>query len=492
MSFKYNDEITEDKTLSVDNLNKITKPIDPTRDGYTFDGWYLEGEKWSFIGYVVTENITLEARWRTSEPPVLIGVVTEQTYYIGSGSYNPIFGVKAETPDGIDITDDIIVAETFSLDVIGFYTINISITFEERSTEATILLTVLEDNIPKNLSENVTITMWHAMGEDKANLIRGYADEFKVLYPNVTVVIPEGTGTYDTLKSNMINAITAGDFPNMVQGYPDHVAEYLNGNAVLNLNPYIYSSDWGLNGDDALTDIIGSYLEENTQYDANGTYYSLPFNKSTEVMIYNKTVLDKLGLAVPQTWQDIVAMAPQITAEGKLIAKAKVIAANPTKSEAQLTSEIAAAQALIVPAAYDSTGNAFITFTRQFGGAYTSIDFSTFLGNLLWNKNANTFAAMQFLKDNKTAITLPEFWDQDYASTPFVNQQTFITIGSTAGVTYNVPSSGFEVGVAPVPYNADKPNEKAVIQQGTNISLMSTGTAQQKACFMVILEIFNI
>lgn len=440
-------------------------------------------------GAKATAKVDLTVKGDTTvAPPVLLGVVAQQTYYIGSGDYDPLAGITAKAPDDTDITANIVVTGAYLLDAAGSYTINIRITHEGVRASASISLTVVDSGIPKALTDNVTITMWHAMGEDKANLIRGYADEFKVLYPNVTVVIPEGTGTYDTLKSNMINAITAGDFPNMVQGYPDHVAEYLNGNAVLNLNPYIYSSDWGLNGDDALTDIIGSYLEENTQYDANGTYYSLPFNKSTEVMIYNKTVLDKLGLAVPQTWQDIVAMAPQITAEGKLIAKAKVIAANPTKSEAQLTSEIAAAQALIVPAAYDSTGNAFITFTRQFGGAYTSIDFSTFLGNLLWNKNANTFAAMQFLKDNKTAITLPEFWDQDYASTPFVNQQTFITIGSTAGVTYNVPSSGFEVGVAPVPYNADKPNEKAVIQQGTNISLMSTGTAQQKLASWLFLK----
>jgi multiple sugar transport system substrate-binding protein len=44
----------------------------------------------------------------------------------------------------------------------------------------------------------------------------------------------------------MINAITAGTYPNMVQGYPDHVAEYLNGKVVLNLNPYIEHDTFGV------------------------------------------------------------------------------------------------------------------------------------------------------------------------------------------------------------------------------------------------------
>ena len=194
----------------------------------------------------------------------------------------------------------------------------------------TIVLRVLSSEIPITLtSQPITITMWHAMGEANQALLQKYADSFKKIYPNVTVVIPAGAGNYDTLKNNMINAITANAMPNLVQAYPDHVAEYLNGNVVLKLNPYIESDIHGLNGADAIDDIIASYLEENSQYDAAGTYYSLPFNKSTEVMIYNKTVFDKLGLTAPTTWQDVIAMAPELKAEGDAIAEAQVRKANP-------------------------------------------------------------------------------------------------------------------------------------------------------------------
>ena len=42
---------------------KVAKPQDPQKEGYTLDGWYIDGEKWSFAGYTVTENMTLTAKW---------------------------------------------------------------------------------------------------------------------------------------------------------------------------------------------------------------------------------------------------------------------------------------------------------------------------------------------------------------------------------------------------------------------------------------------
>ena len=43
--------------------SKISEPLQPERNGYRFDGWYVGEEKWSFIGYVVTENLALYAKW---------------------------------------------------------------------------------------------------------------------------------------------------------------------------------------------------------------------------------------------------------------------------------------------------------------------------------------------------------------------------------------------------------------------------------------------
>ena len=49
---------------TVQKGDKASLPvIDTERLGYTFDGWYVGDEKWSFIGYSITEDITIEAKW---------------------------------------------------------------------------------------------------------------------------------------------------------------------------------------------------------------------------------------------------------------------------------------------------------------------------------------------------------------------------------------------------------------------------------------------
>ena len=42
---------------------KVTKPTDPVKEGYIFDGWYIDDEKWVFSGYTITSDITLTARF---------------------------------------------------------------------------------------------------------------------------------------------------------------------------------------------------------------------------------------------------------------------------------------------------------------------------------------------------------------------------------------------------------------------------------------------
>ena len=512
----YNAEVTLDLGEAFNPLEGVTAT--DREDGdltnqIIVNGWEAGDENaigTSRVTLTVTdsEGLTAEVSFTVTVAgeapvPVISGVVTNVEFFIGSGTYNPLSGVTATDEIDGDLTSQITVLDSFDLTTPGTYSIRVRVTnsFGSRQT-VSITLVVKESPVPLTLtSDPLTITIWHAMGQENTNLLQKYADSFMALYPNVTVVIGESAGDYNTLRSNMINAITAGSYPNLVQGYPDHVAEYLNGKVVLNLNPYIQSNIWGLHDEDDFEDIIESYRNENSQYNAEGTFYSLPFNKSTEVMIYNKDVFDRLNLTPPTTWQELIAMAPQLKAEGERLAEISVRgdSANIGVSETVLNQRIAAAKSLVRAAAYDSDGNAFITFIRQFGGAYTAFDYETGRGQLLWNTNANSFAAMQFLKDNSSSIVLPNFWEQNYASVPFVNQQVFVTFGSSAGIRYNVPGgvaaglgSTFKIGVSPMPYNGDRPQDRAVIQQGTNISILNAGTQQhQLASWLFLKHIIN-
>ena len=93
-------------SIIVEKGEKISKPQDPTRDGYTFVGWYVDGEEWSFIGYTVTANMTLEAKW---EPNTYV------IRYVGAD--NP-FNKKKYTPE--DEFDLLPGAKTYC-DFLGWY-----------------------------------------------------------------------------------------------------------------------------------------------------------------------------------------------------------------------------------------------------------------------------------------------------------------------------------------------------------------------------------
>lgn len=58
--------------------DKVVKPVDPTLDGYDFDGWLLDGKAYSF-DTPVTADMTLTASWKTAQ------VQTHTVTFTGAG-----------------------------------------------------------------------------------------------------------------------------------------------------------------------------------------------------------------------------------------------------------------------------------------------------------------------------------------------------------------------------------------------------------------------
>lgn len=55
-----NNSINE--VIEVDENGTVSKPTDPTKEGYVFEGWYYNGEKFDFSSKI-TDDIVLKAKW---------------------------------------------------------------------------------------------------------------------------------------------------------------------------------------------------------------------------------------------------------------------------------------------------------------------------------------------------------------------------------------------------------------------------------------------
>ncbi|MBE6469381.1 MAG: hypothetical protein E7001_05410 [Coriobacteriaceae bacterium] len=68
VTFDYGYEGAEAATVEVLEGQKVAKPADPVRDGYTFKGWMLNGKAYDFDAEV-TGDITLTAAWEKVDEP---------------------------------------------------------------------------------------------------------------------------------------------------------------------------------------------------------------------------------------------------------------------------------------------------------------------------------------------------------------------------------------------------------------------------------------
>ena len=62
VTLDYNDG-TPPHVVKVESEKKMTRPIDPTREGYIFSGWKSNGKEWNFEEFGLVNDVTLTAMW---------------------------------------------------------------------------------------------------------------------------------------------------------------------------------------------------------------------------------------------------------------------------------------------------------------------------------------------------------------------------------------------------------------------------------------------
>lgn len=159
-----------------------------------------------------------------------------------------------------------------------------------------------QDN-PYEVTEPITIEFWHTHEESFAANIEYIISEFNKVQPLVTVE-PVYIGSYGDMNERLISAVAANDVPAVTTSNTSYPAAYGASGICEILDPYIAATGYDLAD-------FGEGLIRSTSYD--GEQISLPYLISTQVMYYNKSVTDELGIAPPKTLEEMDAFLEQAT-----------------------------------------------------------------------------------------------------------------------------------------------------------------------------------
>ena len=309
----------------------------------------------------------------------------------------------------------------------------------------------------------VTVKFYHTMGSNLTTVLDAYIAEFNAIYPNIKIEYTS-VGGYDDVRDQVATEITVGSQPNIAYCYPDHVALYNLAGAVATLDNLIDSTVEVARADgtteilgltaEQKADFIEGYYNEGKQF-GDELMYTMPLSKSTEVLYYNKTFFDANGLTVPTTWEEMEAVC----------AKIKEIDPNS------------------IPLGYDSEANWFITMCEQYDSDYTSATEPHFL----FDNDQNKAFIKQFREWYEKGYLTTQTLYGAYTSGLFTSTseiKSYMSIGSSAGATYQRPqidaATGtypFEVGIATIPQvSADN---KKVISQGPSVCIFEKADPQE-------------
>lgn len=279
--------------------------------------------------------------------------------------------------------------------------------------------------------ESCEVEFWHYMTGNLETTLTELTDEFNKNNEYGITVKLVNQGKAQDLQSKLTSNAAAGTLPDMAQAYNNYFTEYVN--------EVVHLDDFVANDYDNYEDIIQSYRDENSEY---GFVSGLPFNKSTYVYFYNKTLFDELGLEAPKTWDDFYTIGEKVLAEKNLASLG-----------------------------YDDLPGMLEALVRQAGADYVTDDGAQF-------DNEKGQAALTLITELYSKGYARLAGDGEFFSTLLSNGLVAGYVGSSAGASY-ITADGWELGVAPLPAG----EVSAANMAGTNLVMFAKDENKQKAAW---------
>ncbi|WP_243458111.1 ABC transporter substrate-binding protein [Sporosarcina sp. Te-1] len=289
----------------------------------------------------------------------------------------------------------------------------------------------------------VSIEFWHAMsgtGQESIDSIVNGFNESQDKYE----VKAEYQGSYEESLTKLRSVGGTKDAPAITQVFEVGTKYMIESGYIEPMQSFIDKDNYDV-----------SQLEENilNYYRVDGDLYSMPFNSSTPVMIYNKDAFKEAGLdpeKAPETFADVIAAAEKLTTDEM-------------KGFSMLTygwffEQLVATQ-----------GGLYVNENNGRTGDATEAVFNGPEGR-------NVF---DFLDRMNKAGTFGNFgtnWDDIRAA--FATGKVAMYMDSSAGVAGAIANAPFEVGVAYIPH-ADEVKRNGVVIGGASL-WMSKGIAEEE------------
>ena len=291
--------------------------------------------------------------------------------------------------------------------------------------------------------EKVSIEFWHAMSgtgqESIDKIVKGFNDS-----QDKYEVKAEYQGSYEESLTKLRGVGGTKDAPAITQVFEVGTKYMIDSGYIEPMQSFIDKDNYDL-----------SQLEENilNYYKVDGELYSMPFNSSTPVMIYNKDAFKAAGLdpeKAPGTFSEVIAASEKLTNDSM-------------KGFSMLT-----------------YGWFFEQLVATQGGLYVNEDNgrSGDATEALFN-GAEGLNVFNFLDTMNKAGTFGNFgtnWDDIRSA--FATEKVAMYMDSSAGVAAAINNSPFDVGVAYIPY-ADEVKRNGVVIGGASL-WMSKGIAEKE------------
>ncbi|RJL01504.1 sn-glycerol-3-phosphate ABC transporter substrate-binding protein UgpB [Paracoccus aestuarii] len=158
-----------------------------------------------------------------------------------------------------------------------------------------------------------SIEWWHAMGGELGAKLEEVAQGFNDSQDDYRVM-PSYKGTYPETMTAAIAAFRANQQPAIVQVFEVGTGTMMAAEgAIVPVHQLMEEHGQDFDADAFLPSVVGYYT------DTDGNMLSMPFNSSTPILYYNKSVFETAGLdpeQPPRTWAELEQFSRQIMESG--------------------------------------------------------------------------------------------------------------------------------------------------------------------------------